>query len=166
VLRSGLHDLLSADLLIHVGALHVRRQQVWLGDLVEASELLLEALQLAANSHDLAAAAAALVGRTDGAGVLAVRGVVDELMLAVFEAVGGGTESLLYLGGRSAWRENVGASHSRGHDEQGSQEQLGGHSVPRSTARGRDVVTADYIYTGEVVVKIPTSNNDCGNIIS
>jgi len=122
VLRSGLHDLPSADLLIHVGALHVRRQEMGLGDLVEASELLLEALQLAANGDDLAAAAAALVGRTDGAGVLAVRGVVDELVLAVLEAVDGGMESLLYLGGRGAWRENVGVSHRRGRDEQGSYE--------------------------------------------
>jgi len=80
----------------------VRRVLMWVGDLVETNELLLEMLQLAADGYNLAASAAALEWRADGASVLAVGALEDELVLAVVEGVERGTESLLHVGGRCA----------------------------------------------------------------
>jgi len=75
---------------------------MWIGDLVETNELLLETLQLTADGNNLATAAAALEGRADCARVLAVSALEDELVLAVVEGVDCGIESLLHIGGRGA----------------------------------------------------------------
>jgi hypothetical protein len=107
---------------------------MWIGDLLQTSELLLEALQLAADGYDVAAAAAPGERVADGADLLAVWAGVDELVLPVLQGVHDRLEGMLNgRRGRLVVLEyDVSVHGDSGQNEERGDEELHGRAMGRS----------------------------------
>jgi hypothetical protein len=100
---------------------------VWVGDALEAEQLLLETLQLTADGYDVGAAAA-LEWLADYA-LFTTLGVEDKLVLTLWQAVYDWVEKVLYISGRHLFllEDDISVCSGSGdHHEKGDQE-FGSH---------------------------------------